>query len=76
MILFGNHDNHSIIKCLFANYGTNVTPKHPFSDTSRGYNFRFKSATLGELIVPSFFIFKMKSDGPGCARIKGGTSGK
>ena len=39
LLLFGNHENHSITKCFFANYWNDITKKYPFSNACWGYNF-------------------------------------
>ena len=40
--MYGNHDNHSTIKCLFDNYWKSETKKHPIPNASWDYNFQFQ----------------------------------
>ena len=56
--LYGNHDNHSTIKCFFDNYWKNETKKHPIPNASWDYDFQSQNSKFCELINLSLLISK------------------
>ena len=54
-LLFGNHDNHSTIKCFFANYCKNALKNHTISN-----DYNFQDSRLYEMIDLSLLISKTK----------------